>query len=166
MRLELYGCATEDWSDLQHARAQDAQAFLHDVNFFAEQLRMPRTRHQAEERRHVAGQALLTGIQSNLHGKDVNVLGNHLPTSLATEISFYGSRNSLGGYLLSGHYDADLPATVWCYILAKCQRHELKYQFGKSLAYFYLRNNPALVVNPHPPTTVYYYTSATKMELQ
>jgi hypothetical protein len=97
---------------------------------------------ESTKARDEAGQALIHSVQQNHRIQRLNVEGNFFPNHVMQEIEFYAGLNRTGQYLLSTHHG--LASTVWCFILAQCQKQQK--QVAASLTYYYLREQPYLVM--------------------
>jgi Ran GTPase-activating protein (RanGAP) involved in mRNA processing and transport len=106
-----------------------------------------------------AQDTLLKVIIQNVQLHVLSVLGNALSSNTEQEISFYGSLNRTGRYLLSTHHE--LAPAVWCYILAKNKECEDD-TFGSSRIFYHLREQPSSLVQP-PCRMIVVYEPAIRM---
>jgi hypothetical protein len=119
-----------------------------------------RSAQDQESARCRARDTLLEVIMQNVQLHVLSVLGNALSSNTEREISFYGSLNRTGRYLLSTHHE--LAPAIWCHILAKNKECEEDDTFGSSRIFYHLREQPSSLVQP-PCRMIVAYEPAIRM---
>jgi len=132
-RNQVYGQHPENTSGhyqvMQFRNSQEAAEWNLEDSRLEKKKRLLRNR---------AASALIEGSRKNVYLRNIYVRGNDLGEEAEDEIEVCGLCNK---YRLAHHHDNSLPAALWQFIFANCQKDRT----AKRFIYLLLRENPSLL---------------------